>query len=436
MATSTDEMYNSNSRYLHKMCRIYFSTEPLEILTSNYLISSSILEESYKVTNSPFGEILSNELDLTLYNDNGIFNPKNVDSPYYGRIKRGIKIEVFIRPDEVDEWDPLGVFYVTDWTTSTAGMTAEVVAYDKLYSILNAHIPSLPIVKDVPFASFIKDYFALFNAEVIVDSTIQLTLPYGFTTGYADNKSLLADLMMAAIADCYCTHDGNIIIRSKIASRDLRAVLTDDDQIISVSIKQSLSTDYDSVSVTVNALQESQEQSVLLIEDFKAQPGTTSTGFVKFSTPGVLGIKSIRAESDYPVKPVNFTATADDIICSVQSSADTTVNLDFVGTALETISSILSTEGKAAIELNSKFVQDVNNGRQLLAFVDQYIKESLPILDLSIRGNPKLQIGDKIQISSSKYKTDYVGILKKADYQYSGGLRCDISLIADITKEV
>jgi hypothetical protein len=436
MATSTDEMYNSNSRYLHKMCRIYFSTEPLEILASNYLISSSILEEPYKVTNSPFGEILSNELELTLYNDNGIFNPKNVDSPYYGRIKRGIKIEVFMRPDEVDEWDPLGVFYVTDWTTSTDGMTAEVVAHDKLYSILNAHIPSLPIVKDVPFASFIKDYFALFNAEVIVDSTIQLILPYGFTTGYADNKSLLADLMMAAIADCYCIHDGTIIIRSKIASRDLRAVLTDDDQIISVSIKQSLSTDYDSVSVTINALQESQEQSVLLIEDFKVQPGTTSTGFVKFSTPGVLGIKSIRAESDYPVKPVNFTATADDIICSIQSSSDTTVNLDFIGTTLETISSIISTEGKAAVELNSKFVQDVDNGKQLLTFVDQYIKESLPVLDLSIRGNPKLQIGDKIQISSSKYKTDYVGILKKVDYQYSGGLHCDISLTADITKEV
>ena len=81
-------------------------------------------------------------------------------------------------------------------------------------------------------------------------------------------------------------------------------------------------------------------------------------------------------------------------------------------------------------------MQDINNGRQLLTFVDQYIKESLPVLDLSIRGNPKLQIGDKIQISSSKYKTDYVGILKKVDYQYSGGLHCDISLIADITKEV
>lgn len=435
MSASTDTMYNSNSRYLHEMYRIYFSSTPLEVIKSNYLISATLIEEAYKVSNSPFGDVNSNELELTLLNDNGIFNPKNVDSPYYGKIRRGIKIEKFIRPDEVDEWDPLGVFYVTDWDTSSSGMTAEVVAHDRLYNILNSPVPSLKITRDVHFATFIKDYFKLFGADVSVDSSIDLVLPYGFTYGYTSNKKLLADLMLAALADCFCDHTGQIVIKSKITTRNIRAKLTDDDQIISIAIKQSLATDYDSVSVICNTMQESAEQSILLIEDINTPPGTTSTGFTKFETPGVLSVKSLCVESDNPVKVTDFIATADGINCFLQSNADTTARLDITGIILKNVSSIVATEGQSSLSLDSKFVQTPTNANMICQFADRYVNESLPTLDLVIRGNPKLQIGDKLQVQSTRYKTEYVGILTKAKYEYSGGLRCEISLTADMTKE-
>ena len=97
MSVSTDEMYNAESRYLHQLFKIHFSSsEVLEVTKSKYLISSSNLEESYKSSDSPFGDVTSNELTLTLYNENNIFNPINRASKYYGLIKRGVKIEAFI----------------------------------------------------------------------------------------------------------------------------------------------------------------------------------------------------------------------------------------------------------------------------------------------------------------------------------------------------
>ena len=46
MSISTDEMYNSHSRFIHKKFVIHFSaSEILEVSKSDYLVQSSILEE-------------------------------------------------------------------------------------------------------------------------------------------------------------------------------------------------------------------------------------------------------------------------------------------------------------------------------------------------------------------------------------------------------
>lgn len=438
MSVSNDDMYNSSSRYLHKMYRIHFSADkpPLEVTKADYLLSSSILEEACKTSSSPFGEVTSNVLELSLFSQDGMFNPKNASSPYHGLIKRGVKIEAFIRPDEVDEWDPMGVFYVTDWTTASNGISAEVIANDKLYNILNSPVPSFNIVRDISFVDFIERYFMMFGAEVSVDSSIQLVLPYGFTSGYTDNRRLLTDLMTAAIADCFCAHDGSIVVKSKTASRALRATLTDNDQLISATIKQSLSTDYDSASITCNAPQELKEQNVLSIESVPVLPGVTNVEKTKFSTPSVISVQSIKTEGNISAKPVSFVATPDDITCSLHSTAEGTVKLDVIGVALGTVTSVVATQGSSAAEINSMFVQTVKNATELCEFVDAYVKDELSTIDIVVRGNPLIQIGDKVLVQSDKYQLEYTGIVTKSKYQYAGSLSCEMTLAANTTREV
>lgn len=430
---STDAMYNASSRYLHKMYRIYFSSSiTLEVLKSDYLVSSGIYEEAYKVSNSPFGAVTANELELSLLNIDGMFNPKNTESPYYSYIRKGVKIEAFIRPDEADEWDPMGVFYVADWSTSTSGSTADIIAYDKLYSVLNAPVPAMPILKNIAFAEFMTRYFNAFGVSVTVDPALNFTLPYGFTSGYTDNRKLLEDLMVAALADCYCNHTGSVVIRGKTTPRDVRATFTDADQIISIAVKQSISTDHDSATVVCNALQESQPQQVLSIEDISISPGITDTGLTRFSTPGVVAIKSIRVESPALVKPTGFSATPDAIACSLQSTSESTAQLIVTGTVLEKVSSVVGTDGTSAIEIDSGFVQSPRNANDVLNYVDAYVKSELPSLDLVIRGNPLIEQGDLIEVESARYKTSYTGVVVKSKYKFDGGLSCEITLAADM----
>lgn len=432
MSISTDAMYNSDSRYLHKMYRIHFSTSNvLEVVRSNYLISSSILEETAKVSENPFGDVTSNELELSLLNENGMFNPKNEQGPYFGLIRSGIKIEAFIRPDEVDEWDRVGVFYVTDWSTSSSGMTADIVANDKLYNILNAPVPALKIIRNITFSDFMHEYFSLFNAEVHIDASINLVLPYAFTSGYTSNREFLMDLMIAAIADCYCSHDGSIVIRGRVANRDTRAVLTDDDQLISVAIKQSISTDYDCASVTCNTMQESAEQELLSISSLPMSPGVATTELTKFSADRVLGIKSICVRGT-ATRPIGFEATTDSIMISLQGTASENVEVSVVGTTLEAVSSVVSTTGVTAVSLDSSFVQTLDTANEVLSYAHWYVNESLSNLEVTLRGNPKLELGSKVQVISRRYTLNYTGTLVKAQYKYDGGLSCVATVMADM----
>lgn len=427
MSASTDAMYNAESRYLHTRYLIHFSnTNILEVLRSNYLVSADILEESYKASNSAFGDVTSNELELGLYNANNIFSPDNANGPYSGLIRKGIKIEAFIRPDEVDEWDPAGVFYVSSWSVASTGSVADVRAYDALYSVINGPVPTMPVYRNVPFKTFIEDFFSLFNLQVIVDASITLTLNYAFTSGYTSNRALLNDLLTAALADCFCDHSGVVHIVSKRGSAALRATLTDNDQIISITRKQTIEANYDSAAVTICSWQDSAEKEVLNLKELVVPAGTSNTAQTTFSSTPVTGVRSIRSS----VKPISFVATADNIVVTLQSTEDTITDVSIVGIALDKVESEISTPGNNPLKVTSNFIQSKATADDVCNYSDTFVKAVAPTLELSIRGNPLLQLGDTVLISSSKYAINYTGIIIKANYKYTGGLTCDLKLIA------
>ena len=426
---STDAMYNAESRYLHQKFVIHFTTtKTLEVLQGTYLVSSSILEDSYKATDSPFGEVTSNELTLTLYDENGMFNPVNKQSPYFGMIKRGIKIEAFIRPDETEEWDPLGVFYVNDWTTSTSGMTADITANDSLYKVLNGAVPTMPIYRNRILSEFLVEYFSFFDCTVIVDKSLDIVIPFIYTSDHSSNKQFLTDLMLGAMADCFCDHTGTIRVVSKVNTGDVRAKLTDNDQIITASIKHTILNNYDSAVVTYHVGQDSKDTLLLSVNSIPVEVGTHSTGKLEFSTHPVLAVKAIKVISDQIVKPLSYVSNAKEFECTLQSSAEASISLDVTGTTLDFISSVLGTPLDVPLKLSSKFLQDKAIANAVYGYAKAYVEASTPTLELAVRGNPKLQLGDKIEVDSSYYRINYVGTIIGATYNYSGSLSCKLTL--------
>ena len=61
--------------------------------------------------------------------------------------------------------------------------------------------------------------------------------------------------------------------------------------------------------------------------------------------------------------------------------------------------------------------------------MDRYVTETLPILELTVKGNPRFQLGEKIRVTSSFYQIDFTGILIRQELNYDGGLSGTLTLL-------
>ena len=90
----------------------------------------------------------------------------------------------------------------------------------------------------------------------------------------------------------------------------------------------------------------------------------------------------------------------------------------------------ISTPGTNPFKVTSNFIQSKAVADDVCSYSDTFVKAVAPTLELSIRGNPLLQLGDTVLIDSSKYNINYTGVIIKANYKYTGGLTCNLKLIA------
>lgn len=443
---TSDANYNAETRYLEQKAIIHFpGVTPVEITRDTYLVRTSLLGEAYSGSGStPFGGVTSNEFDMDIHNDNGIFSPTNPKSPYYKKMKEGVKVEVFIRPKIEDadeekqyEWDPMGVYYVKDWYTEADGLLASITSYDILYTVLNGAIPSFPVFRNISFVAFMKLYFAHFGQDVIIDESLDFVIPYIYTSEHSSNKEFLAELLHGALADCFCNNQGKICIVNKAGKRSKRATLTDNDQVVNIKIKQSLNNGYDSVTVSYERGQESLEQTLLSLKELPLQPGLTDTDKLTLSTSPALSIRSIMVRSKDMAKVVSFQASAKEFVGQIQSTANTEAEIEVIGTALDTVEFTIGSAKEKPLAVSSRFIQDDKRAKTVLKYTEAYVNANMPILEMSVRGNPKFEIGDILEVSSNRYKLTYVGTLIEAKYEYEGHLTCQIVLAdASMIEEV
>ena len=434
---TTDDNYNSSTRYLEQKAIIYFSSSNiLEITRDNYLVTSSVLEEAHAQSGSaPFGGVTSNELSLELLNEGGIFSPTNNNSPYYGLMKKGIKIELFIRPvveseneDEQYEWDPLGVYYIVDWQAKVTGLIATITANDKLYKAFSKDLTALPISRNKTQKEFYEYIFDNLGLQGDIDKTLNTLIRYAYID--KSTKELLSMLNMSALADCFCKHDGTLKVQHLTNIPALRATITDNDQVLFAKIEQSLDYDYDGVNLVYNLPQESDVRCVLSLKDMIIPEGTskrnnvslTGTPLLKLCYSILSGVKAHISSIEATPVSVNFSIDNPEV-----ETEDCTI--DIYGTLLVNNEITLGKEVENCLVINNLYIQEAAYANIVYNHLDAYIRNLLPILKLEVRGNPKLELGDVIQVDSDKYNLHYKGLLIQQTFDYDGSLKSTITLL-------
>lgn len=433
---ATDADFNNQSRYLELKLEIYFDgigSTPLTITKSDYLIDANWLEEISADSGNPFGVVSSNELTFRLLNLNGMFSPTNTASVYYGKIKSGVPVKLFIRPiypaDDV-EWTQLGLYYVTGWDAQLTGTYADVTANDIWYYILNGPMINYPVTNDVSYRNLLLQVFTLLGYTVNVDVALSTILPYAYVN--ESTKEFIKSIVAAAIAYATCDKTGQPIIEALTKERITRAILTDSNQIKTVSAKQSINKAYDGVAISYVIPTMSGIENLVSVTDLTVPVGTTTIEGIKYTSSPVWDIVSVLLEdTNSTVKLVSYESTQDSLTVVVdnQGTAEANINVYAYGKYIKFTSIALADAGSSLLKFDNNFIQTVEYATAVKGVLQKYASQDAPSLTVSIRGNPLLSLGDKIVISSVKYNINFTGLIQRLDYTYDGGLSCTLTVV-------
>lgn len=439
---ATEADYNAPSRSIELKFDVYFnglSAAPLEITRENYLIDGDILEEACADSSNPFGEVSANEISFSLYNESGMFNPTNTDSPYSGRIRIGVPIKAYMRPSVAGadvNWDELGTYYVSDWTAAITSTSAYVTACDKMYDVFSLPQTKLRVSSDTSMHDLFVDFFKELGVEAEVDKQLVEELVYAYNI--ASNSKFLNELSVGAQSFVFCNRQGVPTVKYARGKQDVAYTLKDTDQIISVSSKQSALLEYDGVEVIMNEPQQSAEVQILSIKDVVVPPGITKNDLVSFSEMPVVKLIKASSIGTGKVRLRDIKATSLDVTFEAvnEDTKDATCNIEMYGTCIETVSSTFASSGGNPLKVDNLYIQKRKYAEKFQRFLQAYITNNVPVLELTIRGNPKYQPGDKLHIVSEKYNLDYTGILLRQQFKYNGALSSTIKVFNSKILEV
>lgn len=430
----THEDYNQSSREILMKVDIYFngkSNPPLTVLRGNYLVSGDILEESGAETANPLGAVSSNELTFSLYNEEGKFNPANTSSIYYGQIKLGLLVKPYFKINDPDiiEWDPMGEFYVADWIATPSGIQAEVTAYDKLQSVFRQKTPIVKIEENQTFFDFFTRTFEALNCPAIISEDLTQELLFTYLEG--PPLDFLQQMVHGSITYCNCDKQGQVRIKPFSNTEEAVVTFTDSDQIMDIVIQQSVVKTYDGVELTYYIPQVSEQTEILGISKLNTPTGTKEHEVMAFQKTPVKLVSSLSATAkdsnikviDYTYSPSEITITTENLNNAIEASYSVS------GIVISNIEAKLTDDVGSLLKIDNIYVQSVAQATQYKNILNAFTANPIPIVEMTIRGNPLLNIGDKITIQSNKYSLNYTGIILRAKYIYIGSLTCELTLL-------
>ena len=436
MSISTDVAYNAAARTILHKVDIYMDgvgATPLSLTKDNYIVSSSLLEEATS-GDTPFDSVTSNELVLNLNNKDNLFTPTNHNSPYYGKMKRGVKVIPYFKANENDDWSSLGEFYVTSWVASTTSSTVTVTADDILYSIFGQDTPAMVASSNIAVSAFYAAFFALFGVVPVIDSALTETLVMAFNE--LENKAFLSALSTAFLCICNCAHNGTVKIKKLTEKQALRATITDADQVKTIDVKLSVASDYDSAYLKYYVPQESAEESVLSVNEVDLTTGANTLTYNLDKSP-LLRYKSVSfTNEDILVTMTSAICTSMIATLKATVTSDVTTSLNINGIYVEKIGYEIGEQDDNPLSVDNVYIQDTQSAIDYKAIMDTFTAGVTPVLQATIRGNPNFEIGDKIRVISTRYNIDFTGIIMRQQFDYDGGLGCTITLLNAALVEV
>ena len=202
--------FNKTNQTIRRLRIVEIDFGIIETYENNELISMSLVEELDTLSN----EVIANEFKFSIENKDKRFNILNPTGiyPFLQRKQKILAYNGLKRADDIIEYVPLGIFYLTEWKSETGTFVTTFVARDildvlnqsdfveKSYTATSLYDIAVDVLGDVG----ITDYSIDTALQSII---VTATLPT------ATHKEQLQTIALAGQSVCYVNRYGTIIIK-------------------------------------------------------------------------------------------------------------------------------------------------------------------------------------------------------------------------------
>ncbi len=420
------------------------------VLIENYtdeLMEISLTEEREFSTGSlPIGNISSNEITLRISNADHRFDAGNTESQLYNLVKMNRKIKAWLGVELASgiEYLPLGTFYAKSWSVPENAIDVSVVGRDRLelltmdkfntailenvslYSLAETILNDVGVVSrfiDTELQNYVIPY-AYFGEKVTHRECLRLIAEASLSQVYMDRNSILR-IEGPSYSSIYRPTPVSEITRDDYFNKDNPYNETDLANYIEVTTQPLVSADLDevynssaaetigigetkqiSVSYSKKPCIEASASLIEVDEDTPLPPGVVIIDAVYYATTAILTIGGATASGTFKIQIMGKPLTV--------TGAETITKSD--------PASIREHGTKSYTIDKNPLVQTSEMARAIAVKCLALSKDSRRDLTLEWRGNPALELGDKITVPDSKTTTANFYITSQ-EISYDGGLR-------------
>jgi hypothetical protein len=418
---------------------VFDDATSIDITARNYLMGYNTLLEMDTSNEALTGSISANELNISLFNDEGLFTPSNPNSPYFNKMGYGVKLVV------TNGGLKVGTFYVTKWDAPNkpSSKRVSITAVDRLQGVLNNPVSITVLERDV----MVKDYLTrlltsvgVLTEDLVIDQTLTQVLAYTIVEGKKLSEILNS---ISNSADCYIytNADDKIVARSKEVTGVSMHEISGASNLYSFNPAKSVLQSSNTLVLNYTNPSMSDVKELISMKGKDVAVGSQEFTNLKVTDGNIYDIDSVKALATNKISVSSLACTHTSIDFSIDVLFAEKIDISVFGrtivlndrTFILKDDLLIAKQGRSELSIDCRLVQDDNTASVLANKIWSRVNLDTPfILANTIDSDLIYNLGDIVNVVSQSANLTYLGYAHSIKSTWNGGdgIRVEIGIKA------
>jgi hypothetical protein len=329
--------------------------------------------------------------------------------------------------EDEEELSPLGVFWTGEWTVPENALWAQTTGRDRIAMLGQSTFSSGEVYEDYSLLDLFELVLTdagLETGEYVIDTDLDLTtVPYAYFESQS-HREALRKLAEAGLAQVYCDREGVIQIEGPEFSSGASVLTLTSDHYFNKDNPTNWGTLYNYIIVDTQPLVPGSSETVFVdIEAQNIDNAEVITRLVYFNTVPCLNA-SATVTGDATLTSATYYAWGASCVITGTSTGTYTLSIDAQPLEIKNKQRSVA-QDSASIAENGKltytfpgnpFVQTLAQAQAISASILASYKDPRRDVTLDWRGDPTIELGDKITVIDTYGNNDYIVVSNRIEY--------------------